>query len=850
MSRAVKTVLICLALGIALTAGAAAQDAESDWYLNKPIKEFTFSGLVTVKEGDLQAVLKPYIGEKYTSDLLIEIQAKLYALDYFESLVASAAPGDDARSTLIIQFAAKERPSVVAIEVSGNASVHTNEITDKILIKKGDLSNQSRLLADVEAVKSLYLDKGYTDANVTATFVPGDKDTTVKAVFTIAEGTPTTIKEIDFSGNVYASANTLRGVMKTKAQFLFDSGVFQESKLEEDKAAIVAYYTNSGFVDAKVENVTRTLQTDQGRNYLVLTIYIAEGEQWTYAGMSFSGNSVFDTARLTDLVTQKKGKNLSLQKVQADVNRVRGLYYDSGFIFNSFTTSETRDAAAKTIAYTLTIVEADKAHIENIIFRGNTRTKEYVLRRGLPFEEGDIFNRDRIVQGIQYLQNLQFFKTVVPDTPAGSEPGLMNVVFTLEETSTADINFGVVFSGGDFPVSGTIKWNERNFQGKGQTLGIDLEASLFKQTVGFNFLEPWLTGVPWSAGISLSFDHSLMQNVLQDSAAPIFASNQDANAYPDGPPEITSQALYLAYLAAGNSIPAQYLMSYDSYNITFNANTGYTFTLPFGRLGLQAIYSPQLRYVNYNEMIYRPFDKNVRDNNHTWNFIDRLAFTTALDGRDIFWNPTKGYLLSQGLTLVGGFLFGNRDYVRTDTTAEGFLTLFDLPVFDNWNWQMVLAAHSSLSLIMPNWSFIHGRLETNTDSSDQLYIDGMTVGRSWRQAQYGNALWDNKLELRMPLAKDAIWLVGFFDAAALWDKPFASLPQSGTSMDQITVDDFLFSLGFGVRFTIPQFPIRLYLAKGFQYQPALHPGAPLQWHAGDAGLGGLNFVISLGGNVF
>ena len=540
--------------------------------------------------------------------------------------------------------------------------------------------------------------------------------------------------------------------------------------------------------------------------------------------------------------------------MQADINRIRGLYYDNGFIFNSFTPGETRDTSTKTITYTLAIVEADKAHIENIIFKGNTRTKEYVLRRGLPFEEGDIFNRDKIVQGLQYLQNLQYFKTVVPDTPAGSEPGLMNIVFTLEESSTADINFGIVFSGGDFPVSGTIKWNERNFQGRGQTLGIDLEASPIKQTVGFNFLEPWLTGVPWSAGVSLSFDHEQKQSVLQDAAPPVFPDDQDPNAYPDAPPEITSHAQYLAYLAAGNTIPAQYLMSYDSYDITFNSNTGYTFTLPFGRLGLQAVYSPQLRFVSYNEMIYRPFDKNIRDNNHTWNFIDRLAFTTSLDGRDIYWNPTKGYLLSQGFTFVGGFLFGNRDYIRTDTTAEGFLTLFDLPVFEGWNWQMVLAAHSSLSLIMPNYTFLGAGWTTNTDTTDQLYIDGMTAGRGWRQLQYGNALWDNKLELRMPILKDAIWLAGFFDAAALWAKPFAFLPQSGSSLDQIKIDDFYFSVGLGVRFTIPQFPIRLYLAQGFQYQPNLHPEAPWRMKTGDipiTGLGlSLNFVISLGGNVF
>ena len=81
----------------------------------------------------------------------------------------------------------------------------------------------------------------------------------------VTEGVPTTIKEIHFSGNTAASESTLRGLMKTKVQYLFDSGVFQESKLEEDKTAIIAYYTDHGYVDAKIDKITRTVQTQQRR---------------------------------------------------------------------------------------------------------------------------------------------------------------------------------------------------------------------------------------------------------------------------------------------------------------------------------------------------------------------------------------------------------------------------------------------------------------------------------------------------------------------------------------------------------------------------------------------------------
>ena len=151
--------------------------------------------------------------------------------------------------------------------------------------------------------------------------------------------------------------------------------------------------------------------------------------------------------------------------MEQDVSRVQNLYWENGYIFNTFNRTETRDQAAKTISYTLNIQEADKAHIENIIFKGNTRTQENVLRRGMPFEEGDVFNREKIIQGYQYLANLQFFKTVSPDTQQGSAFGLMNVIFNLEETSTADINFGVVFSGGNFPISGHDKMERAELHG-------------------------------------------------------------------------------------------------------------------------------------------------------------------------------------------------------------------------------------------------------------------------------------------------------------------------------------------------------------------------------------------------
>ena len=521
---------------------------------------------------------------------------------------------------------------------------------------------------------------------------------------------------------------------------------------------------------------------------------------------------------------------------------MQALYYENGYIFNPFDLKEDRDSETRTISYTMVITELDKAHIENIIFKGNTKTDEAVLRRGLPFEEGDIFNRAKVIEGYQYLVNLQYFKSVQPDFPQGSAEGLMNVVFNLEEGSTADINFGVVFSGGDdFPISGTIKWNERDFLGKGQTLGVDLEASPLKQTLALSFYEPWVFGVPWSAGASLSFVHSRTQDVLQDLLAPVFTDEQAEWAAPD---PYSSLEEYLAAVAAGETIPSQYLMKYDSYDLKLGVNTGYRWKMPFGFLGVKGSWTPELRRIDYDTSLYRPYAKSERDNQGRLSFIDQLAASVYLDGRDFYLNPTKGFYVRQGVTFTGGVLLGDRHYIRSDTALEGFLTLLDLPVTENWNLQYVLALHTGLSALLPNYRATGPGLTAwewglTTDSTDLLYIDGMTVGRGWRQT-YGKALWDTKVELRMPIAKDVLWGVTFFDAAALWP--------SVEAMGQMTIDDFYFSFGMGLRFAIPQFPIRLYLAKGFRINNGV-----VEWKEGDLKLGtnfSLSFVISLGGDVF
>ena len=247
--------------------------SQDEWYIGKPIKDFTFTGLQTVSSNELTALVQPYVGKPFTLDLFWEVQSKLYALDYFESIESNALPADG-QTAVIVEFIVKEKPTVADIVLEGNRQLRRTDILEKVLIKKGDMVTQAKVNADADAISALYLEKGFTEAKVTGSLEPGKEGNTVQVRFLITEGVQTAIRAITFSGNSFASESTLRRLMKTKAQSLFSSGLFQEAKLEEDLASIKEYYGKHGFVDAKVDKVDRTVERDEkaGKNFPTITV--------------------------------------------------------------------------------------------------------------------------------------------------------------------------------------------------------------------------------------------------------------------------------------------------------------------------------------------------------------------------------------------------------------------------------------------------------------------------------------------------------------------------------------------------------------------------------------------------
>ena len=370
LKRWLAAVLV-LGAGMAVPATLIAQEADSgdgEWYLGKPIAEVRFSGLRHVPESELTPIVSPYLEQPFTLDLFWELQGKLYATDQFDGLESNAVAADAARSAVIVEFIVQERPLVAEILVTGNQRVRTGDILAEVLIQRGDPFDTTALATDEANVRALYLGRGYPDVVVSTDIDRDEAGGEVAVTFEVAEGVLVTVEDLEFVGNEFASDGTLRRRMRTKPRSLFSSGAFRESALQDDQQLIEHYYASNGFVDAKVERIERELRADdrEDRRSMILTVYVNEGRQYLYGGMTFAGNELFTTEELLELVRHRPDTVVNRETVDADFLRIQDLYFENGYIFNLIELEERRDEVTATISFHVAIGENDRAHIENI----------------------------------------------------------------------------------------------------------------------------------------------------------------------------------------------------------------------------------------------------------------------------------------------------------------------------------------------------------------------------------------------------------------------------------------------------------------------------------------------------
>ncbi len=770
--------LFCLLISIFVPsfvfAQSSAQESDSEWYYGKLIKNVKFKNLQHVDSKELDGITGSFVGKKFSDDVFGDLLDRIDSTDFFEDIAPEALPGDPRKNTVEIVFTVVERPSVTRVTFSGNRQVRTAELKEAVSVKEKDIFVESKVLLDERALRDMYLGKGFTNVTVSSSTKVTPKG--VEVNFKVDEGRSTVISKIDFRGNRIVSSKTLKSKLKLKEAGLVNKGAFQESDLEMDKQAILSYYQNIGYVDAEVIDVTKDININKKKNRdeLILTFIVNEGSQYVFGGMTFTGNSIFNSEKLSGLIKLKTGAVFNNSKLQESIMAIADLYYENGYTSNQFQPIPLKDSNNRVISYNFKIVESVRSHVESIAIKGNSRTKEYVIRREIPIEAGDIFSKAKITTGMRNLYNLQYFSAVVPDVIPGSEDNLVNLVFSVDEQSTTSIEFGVTFSGvsdpDDLPFALFVKWQDSNFRGSGKSISASSTVATDEQSVSLSFGENWLWGYPVSSSVSTSFSHS------------------------------SSNCLRLKVDGEGVVNDDDYYMDYERWVWSLGFSVGRRWTPIWAIISASAGINGSLVNNVYDENVYIPVDSTIADYANQWGLSNSIWTSISVDDRDINYDPSSGWFASQRLTWYGLTPLENEFFLRSDTKLEKYFTLINLPITETWNWKLVLAGYTGLSLLYPV-------NDTGIGNSSKLYIDGMFNARGWTNIynkKRGEALWSNTVELRMPLVPGVLALDWFGDAAVITDKP--------SKLSEIEKTDIFFSTGPGIRFSIPQFPLRLLFA--------------------------------------
>ncbi|MDA8326075.1 MAG: outer membrane protein assembly factor BamA [Nitrospiraceae bacterium] len=491
-------VLACLSLLLLFTALGSARAAEPT------VIGIEIRGLKRIEEGVVRRLISQQVGEPLSPRKITTDIKHIYQTGYFEDVKVEGEPFEGG---LKLIYVVREKPTIRKIDFYGNKEVKTEDIQKQIKISPGSVADTVLINDNASKITAYYESEGYSLTRV----VPVVRTTAAnQAVLTyvINEGPRIKIKEIRFIGNKALKSGEIRAAMKSKPRsffsFLFKSGYYKKDDLLADSERIKDLYFDHGYIQAVVQDPKTTLTPD--KKWAIITYAIQEGEQFRVSKTSFAGNKIVGTEELRKLLATKVGEPVSRKLVRQDVIDLTDRYSEHGYALAVINPELIPDAKKKTVAIIYRISEGDLYHIGRIEISGNQKTRDWVIRREVLLNEGDIFNSKLLRKSYERINNLNFFDSVTMDPQPVPPKKEVNVDINVKERPTGFLSVGGGYSSVD-KIIGMVDITQGNLGGRGQAITLKGELGGLSSYYEFSFKEPWLFGRRLSLTTSIYKQH-------------------------------------------------------------------------------------------------------------------------------------------------------------------------------------------------------------------------------------------------------------------------------------------------------------------------------------------------------
>lgn len=643
---------------------------------------------------------------------------------------------------------------------------------------KGDLIDDQSVGVAVGKVLKEYRKDLYLDATATWKLDPIDKAMgTANLTISFDEGDIIYIKSIEVVGNTTISTSDLRKALKKPSPFnplrWFKKKRYEHYQLADIEAGVRRVYMDHGYLDVNVD--VAVADKKNGQKYDVAIVTVEEGEIYTIDKISFDGISIYPENELRKILSIRTGDVASISAIKGAASILQAYYGDRGYLNAGASPILIPDKDKAKVSVKFKIKEGKLVTIRNIIVRGNTRTKDKVIRRELVVYPGEVYNQSRVKRSERRVKNLGFFKTVRVMPQKTSSDDTKDLVFDVTEKRTGQFMLGAGFSSVD-NLMGFIELSQGNFDllgwpnftGGGQKLRLRAQIGSKRKDYDLSFTEPWFLDRKLSLGFNL-YSH-------------------DRN-YDDYDQSVQGSSISLGKALPGpNRITFRYSLESSQINGVADTNTYY-----------------ELDTYNYATDTGIPYSfEDEEDRTKSTIYVGLLH-----DTRNNPFVPTKGNKLNLFYGLSGGPMGFDTDIYDVGLKTTSYIPLWFGHVFNiRSKFEYVESFGGTENVPLSDKLFLGGgrslRGFKHRDVGPKVVrgIDGtkgvsLNPEENYARPYGGQSLFMVNLEYTVPIVK-GVRFATFYDTGNVWSEAYKLDP-----------GDLASSAGFGVRFDMPGFPIRI-----------------------------------------
>jgi len=564
---------------------------------------------------------------------------------------------------LVLTFRVTEKAAVNEIRLEGNEEIKDDDVMEVIDLKPNEPLDIPAIEKNVQKVRDLYYEKGFFLAEVTYRLEEARGEDSYDVVFVIAEHAKVEVRHISFVGNRALSDAQINAYMATKTagplSVLTGSGKFKREMFDRDITVIQAIYWDHGYIDVKVGNPRVELSAD--RRYIFVSIPIEEGPRYTVGRIRVierdrSGKEVEllgGRRQVRSMVRTERGEWFSRTRVMEDVQRITRHYQDHGYANANVDLQTNTHPEERVVDLVLDIIRGPMVYFERIDIRGNTKTRDRVIRRELRIREGEKYSQTGIEISKALVTRLGFFERVDITTTPGSTKDKVIVNVEVAERHTGQFQVGMGFSTVENFIA-QAQVTEQNFLGQGQTVSLQAQISSMRQVFMLSFWEPYFLDSDWTFAFR-----------VYDQVMAMIDYNRESTGG-----EIT----------LGHSLVLPDLKLYLSYNLEYNEiDTGY------GRGGL-LISGRRLESGFRNLPLAYLFREGLSSS---------VKSTLAFDKRNNRLFPTEGSYNSASVEWASGYLGSDFEFSRYSLNTRWYFPIV---------WKLVLRLQGRFGLIHSNTS--------------------------------------------------------------------------------------------------------------------------------------------------